>query len=151
MPERDGVYPIVTWRPASGVAGGAAHVARKPLTRKEAHERLGHIAHSTVEALARSGAVVGFEVDLSTPIVQCEACILAKAKNKPIAKKHVDPRASAPGEHVSADLDAHTDVAWLSLQRTKKAAETRPREGVPGRRLRAAPRRQGIEARADGA
>jgi hypothetical protein len=61
------------------------------LTRTEAHERLGHMAHSTIEVLAQNGAALNFDVDLSTPITECKVCIQAKMKNTPIAKKHKDP------------------------------------------------------------
>jgi hypothetical protein len=100
--ERDGLYPLTTWRPEHAKAA-SAH-AHKTLTRKEVHERLGHIAHSTIETMVRNGSALGFEVDLSTPIVQCEVCIRAKMKGIRISKKHRDPRSKCPGKFLSGDL-----------------------------------------------
>ncbi|KAF7337422.1 Transcription factor [Mycena sanguinolenta] len=144
--ERDGVYPLTTWRPEHATAAAShAHAksARKPLTRKEAHERLGHIAHSTIETMARNGSALGFEVDLSTPIVQCEVCIRAKMKGIRISKKHRDPRSKKPGDFVSGDLwgptrvaarggykyygtflDDDSDLAYVYLQKGKTEVET---------------------------
>ncbi|KAF7350699.1 Transcription factor [Mycena sanguinolenta] len=144
--ERDGVYPLTTWRPEHATAAAShAHTksARKPLTRKEAHERLGHIAHSTIETMARNGSALGFEVDLSTPIVQCEVCIRAKMKGIRISKKHRDPRSKKPGDFVSGDLwgptrvaarggykyygtflDDNSDLAYVYLQKGKTEVET---------------------------
>jgi hypothetical protein len=70
----------------AGFRPGAAHAARRRLSRTEAHERLGHIAHSTIETLARNDSALGFEVDLSTPIVDCEVYICAKLKGLLIDK-----------------------------------------------------------------
>ncbi|KAF7334246.1 Transcription factor [Mycena sanguinolenta] len=144
--ERDGVYPLTTWRPERATAAASnAHAksVRKPLTRKEAHERLGHIAHSTIETMARNGSALGFEVDLSTPIVQCEVCIRAKMKGVRISKRHRDPRSKKPGDFVSGDLwgptrvaarggyhyygtflDDNSDLAYVYLQKGKTEAET---------------------------
>ncbi|KAF7333659.1 Transcription factor [Mycena sanguinolenta] len=144
--ERDGVYPLTTWRPERATAAAShAHAksARKPLTRKEAHERLGHIAHSTIETMARNGSALGFEVDLSTPIVQCEVCIRAKMKGVRISKRHRDPRSKKPGDFVSGDLwgptrvaarggyhyygtflDDNSDLAYVYLQKGKTEVET---------------------------
>nr|GAT42892.1 polyprotein [Mycena chlorophos] len=147
VPERDGVYPLITWRPGSRTAASAAtayaKAARKPLTRTEAHERLGHIAHSTIETMARNGSALGFEVDLSTPIVQCNTCIRAKMKGLRISKKHRDPRSKKPGDFVSADLwgptrvaarggynyygtflDDNSDISYVYLQKSKRESET---------------------------
>jgi hypothetical protein len=88
VPERDGVYPLTTWRPE---LGSTAHAACRPLTRTEAHERLRHMAHSTIETLARNGAALNFDIDLSTPIVECQACTHAKTQGLPIAQRHRDP------------------------------------------------------------
>ncbi|KAF7353842.1 Transcription factor [Mycena venus] len=140
--ERDGVYPLTTWRPESGTAAGAAHAAGKPLTRTEAHERLGHMAHTTIETLARNGAALNFDVDLSTPIVECEVCTRAKTQGVPIAQRHRDLRENGTGERTTGDLrgppsatakggykyydthlDAKTNIAWLWLQKTEDAGE----------------------------
>jgi hypothetical protein len=52
VPKCDGVYLLMTWKPEPGTAAGAALATRRPLTHTEAHEHLGHLAHSTIEVLA---------------------------------------------------------------------------------------------------
>jgi hypothetical protein len=143
IPECDGVYPLTTWRPESGSAAGTAHAVRRSLTRTEAHERLGHMAHSTIEMLARNGAALNFDIDLSTPIVECQACTRAKTHGLPIAQRHRDPQEKGVGERTMRDLwglpsatvkgrykyynmhlDAKTNIAWLRLQKTNEAGES---------------------------
>lgn len=136
------VYPLMTWRPGHSVGPSAAASAHRPLTRMEAHVRLGHLAHSTIEAMVKNSAALHFDVDLTTPITECASCIRAKMRSSPIAKQRTDPHGKALGDRISADtwgpaptearggfkyytafLDSHTDVAWLGLQRTKRAEE----------------------------
>ncbi|KAF7377884.1 Transcription factor [Mycena sanguinolenta] len=137
---------------ADHLAPGARHGGHHMRTRspranpshgREAHERLGHIAHSTIETMARNGSALGFEVDLSTPIAQCEVCIRAKMKGIRISKKHRDPRSKKPGDFVSGDLwgptrvaarggykyygtflDDDSDLAYVYLQKGKTEVET---------------------------
>ncbi|KAF7324328.1 Transcription factor [Mycena sanguinolenta] len=120
--ERDGVYPLTTWRPERATAAASnAHAksVRKPLTRKEAHERLGHIAHSTIETMARNGSALGFEVDLSTPIVQCEETSSPEISGD----RHESPHAG--GYHYYGTfLDDNSDLAYVYLQKGKTEAET---------------------------
>jgi hypothetical protein len=54
----------------------------------EAYERLGHMAHGTIETLAHNGAALNFDIDLSTPIVECQVCTCAKTQGLPIAQRH---------------------------------------------------------------
>ncbi|KAJ7631474.1 hypothetical protein B0H17DRAFT_1150313 [Mycena rosella] len=104
IPERNGMYPLTTWKPEPGTAAGAAHAARRPLTRTEAHERLGHLAPSTIEMLARDGTALNFNVDLSTPIVE----LTAKGGYK----------------QYSTFFDDNTNIGFLYLQKTKEEKET---------------------------
>ena len=139
--EQQGVYPITTWTPSHGTAKGATH--RKPMTRMEAHARLGHLSHATVEAIVKHDSATGFDVDLSTPIEECQHCIRAKTNTNRIAKERIEPLGKALGDHVSADLwgpartasrrghryygtylDNHTGLLWLVLQKTKTSEET---------------------------
>ena len=140
--EQQGVYPLTTWKPTKHAAG-ATHVMQKPLTRMEAHERLCHIAHSTVEIVVKNNSIEGFDVDLMTPIMECQVCIHAKMKNLPTLMHREEPLGKVLGEHISTDLwgpapsqakgrykyfsthlDAATDIAWISLQKSKESAET---------------------------
>ena len=70
----------------------------------EAHIVLGHISPEKVKSAVRDNYFTGFDVDLSTPITDCEVCLTAKAKRSPIAKHHKDPRAEKPGEFIHADV-----------------------------------------------
>jgi hypothetical protein len=101
------------------------------------------MAHSTIETLARNGAALNFDVDLSTPIVECEVCTRAKTQGVPIAQRHRDLREKGAGERTTGDLrgppsatakggykyydthlDAKTNIAWLWLQKTEDAGES---------------------------
>ncbi|KAF7368162.1 Transcription factor [Mycena venus] len=117
--ERDGVYPLTTWKPQPGTAAGAAHAARRPLTRTEAHERLGHLAHSTIEALARNGAALNFDVDLSTPIVECPGDFVSGDLWGPASVT-----AKGGYRYYGTFLDDNTDIARLYLQKSKEEKET---------------------------
>jgi hypothetical protein len=126
------IYPLTTWRPELGSAAGTAHATRRLLTRTEAHKRLGHMVHSTIETLTCNGATLNFDINLSTLIVECQACTCVKTQGLPIAQRHRDPREKGVGERTMGDLwglpsatakggykyydthlDAKTNVAWL--------------------------------------
>jgi hypothetical protein len=141
--ECDGVYPLTTWRPESGTTAGTKHTVGKLLTCTEAHERLKHMAHGTIKTLGCNGTALNFDIDLSTPIVECQACTHAKTQGLPIAQWHRGPREKAVGERVMGDLwgppsataksrykyydthlDAEMNITWLWLQKTKEAGES---------------------------
>lgn len=107
----------------------------------EAHSVLGHIAPEAVKKLIRDGLVTGIDVDINTEITPCDICTKGKATRKPIAKAHVDPRSSRPGELIHTDLwgaarveakggkkyyvsftDDYTRMTHLALMRTKDEA-----------------------------
>jgi hypothetical protein len=104
------------------------------------------MVHSTIEALVHNGATLNFDIDLFTPIVECQACTRAKTHGLPIAQRHRDPREKGVGERTMGDLwgppsatvkggykdydmrlDAKTNITWLWLQKTNEAGES-PRQ-----------------------
>ena len=84
--ERNGVYPLTTWRPVSGIG---ASTAKQPITLHEAHCRLGHISYDVIRHLVKTERVTGFDVDLSTPENDCEMCIKAKSTRTAVPNKGV--------------------------------------------------------------
>jgi hypothetical protein len=103
------------------------------------HSRLGHPGNTYVEALARSDAVRGMHLDLSTLPPVCEPCIQGKQKHTPVPKRREGGRSDAFLRLVFVDLagsptrvatpnghhyrltivDDHSDFNWSRLARAK--------------------------------
>jgi GAG-pre-integrase domain len=95
------VYPLETWRPSSAAS---AQRGRKVLTIMEAHRRLGHIAPEAVKHAVSEGFLAGFDVDLSSSIEDCAACLKGKFERTAIAKKRKLPRSRKSGDLVHSDV-----------------------------------------------
>jgi hypothetical protein len=109
VPVKDNVYPIATWRPSLAKSA----TAPKRLTLMEAHFVLGHISPEAIKRLVREDMVSGIEIDIDTPVEECQKCIEAKMKRTNIAKSHPDPRSSKAGEYIHSDI-------WGPAQTTAK-------------------------------
>jgi hypothetical protein len=75
VPEKNGLYPLTTWKPASAKSSGTS---KTPLTMQEAHLRLNHIPFSTICHLVKHEMVSGLRNNLNTPEKECKTCIEAK-------------------------------------------------------------------------
>jgi transposase InsO family protein len=106
------------------------------------HGRLGHPAADAVERLARTNAVTGMHVDLSTRPPVCQPCIRGKQKQSAMPKHREGEKSAAYLDLVFVDLtgspertatpnkehysmsikDDHTSWVWTFLLKTKKQA-----------------------------
>ena len=68
------------------------------------HRRLGHCNSGTIVNMARKGAVEGINIDLSSSLAKCNACILGKQTRTPVPKVREGEHASRPFERVFVDL-----------------------------------------------
>jgi hypothetical protein len=83
------------------------------------HRRMGHLAKSGLEKLARGDLVEGFIIDESSPpFSQCEACVKAKMTTKPYPQEAKDRRED-PGELTHSDIWGPARVE--SLKKSKYA------------------------------
>jgi len=95
--EEHNVYPLTTWNPAS------ARSAMDVLTLTEAHNNFGHASAQTIKTAAKDGLFGGVMVNVDSPINDCEACVLGRARRKQITKTHLGSRTNAIGDLVYAD------------------------------------------------
>src|ERR1700761_9009714 len=105
--EIDQLYPVRTWKPSKSAN---STIRKSKLTIMEAHELLAHIAPKTIVKAVKDEIFTGINIDINSPILECEVCLRAKAKRKDIAKVHIDPRTIDPG-HVHADCWGPTKPA----------------------------------------
>jgi hypothetical protein len=54
--------------------------------------------------LAHDGTALNFNIDLSTPIVECQVCTRTKIQGLPIAQRHQTLREKGEREHTTGDL-----------------------------------------------
>jgi hypothetical protein len=97
--ERDQLYPLQTWKPSKSANSA---IQKDKLTIMEVHELLAHISPSSIIKAVKDGIFTGLDIDINSPVLECETCLQVKAKHKEIAKVHIDPRTIEPG-HVHAD------------------------------------------------
>jgi hypothetical protein len=79
-----------------------AAAAAKKISMRDAHRLLGHISYQAVRHAIKTGAVVGIDVDLSSPEDFCEACAQAKPHRKPFPTE-AENRAKEFGERLIGD------------------------------------------------
>jgi transposase InsO family protein len=78
-----------------------AHVAK--LTINELHRALGHVAQGTVQYAVKQGLIEGVELDSTSTLKFCEACMKEKAMHQPFLEETAN-RAHTYGELVHTDL-----------------------------------------------
>ena len=67
------------------------------------HRRYGHIGNSSLEVIARKQLVEGFDVDMTTALTSCDACIQAKQTVRPFPQK-AEGRSKIPGECIFSNV-----------------------------------------------
>ena len=85
------------------VAQEYAHVAKVGMSWNDWHRRFGHISVSSLETIARKKLVEGFDVDTTTQLTSCDACIQAKQTVSPFPKE-AEGRSKIPGERIFSDV-----------------------------------------------
>ena len=83
------------------------------LTISEAHQKLGHIAHSAIKYTVTKGHITGIWLDPESKPKFCEVCAKAKAAWQPFPKES-KTRATKYREHVHWDLWGLASVRSLS-------------------------------------
>jgi transposase InsO family protein len=94
--------PLV-YHSCSAPPNTALHAARTPDI-ETWHRRLGHCSTHTVVDMAKSSAVQGMPVDISSLPPKCDHCILGKQTRASVPKVREGVRAVRPLEHVFLDL-----------------------------------------------
>ena len=106
-----------------------------------AHQRMGHVAPSTLKKMVAENAVTGLEVGKADEMQKCEACMLGKivrqpfpdASSTPIAAKlglvHADmwgpvrvPTLGGKARYVLSLVDQATDMVWAYPLQDKESA-----------------------------
>jgi hypothetical protein len=83
------------YRVDHGEAASSAS-ARKQLTLKQLHCRMGHISPEAVRKLVKEGRVNGVDLEEGGDFGSCDSCEYAKTTRKPIKKERSAPRAATP-------------------------------------------------------
>ena len=79
----------------------------------ELHQCMGHIAPKAAQKLVEAGLVTGLALDLNLWEEHCEACLYARATQKPVPKVRVSPQAKQYGDEIHTDIGGPTRVATL--------------------------------------
>jgi transposase InsO family protein len=96
---------------ASDATGAAMLTALDPVTL--AHQRLGHVAPSTIEKMVKAEAITGLDLGgKASEMPKCEVCMLGKAVRQPFPEAS-STRIEAKLDLVSADLWGPTRVATV--------------------------------------
>src|SRR5260370_9313894 len=77
------------------------------------HKRFGHVSYNRLRRLHLKGLVTGFEVDVTTPTLDCIACTEAKQSRKPYAKQ-TETRSQNKGELTHMDLWGKYDILSIA-------------------------------------
>ena len=104
LPRHDGLYRLVASTsntPDSGM--DYASVASVKMTISEAHQKLGHLAHTAIKYAMKSGQILGVELDPESKPEFCETCAKEKSAKQPFPKES-QTRAEEYGERVHWDL-----------------------------------------------
>jgi hypothetical protein len=79
----------------------SAHVAK--LTINKLHHALGHVVQGTIKYMVKQGLIEGIELDSTSTLESCEACMKAKAMRQPFLEEMANC-ACTYGELVHMDL-----------------------------------------------
>jgi len=101
IPVNKGLYCV---KGPKGLFAGISNDT-EPLTMREIHARLGHMAPDTIAKMIRDGTITGIKLDPSDASMDsCDSCEYAKATRKPIGKVRDPPRRENFGDEVHTDL-----------------------------------------------
>ena len=111
IPKRGGLYRNYTPRPQRAEH---ASKAKELVTINELHRQLGHIGHGHIRQLLKRGLVTGIELDEGSEFTFCESCEWGKKHRKPIQKQREEPKATAVGGEIHADLWGKAPVMTIN-------------------------------------
>ena len=100
VPQPTAVTPKSTYK---SISHSTFNATEPTPTREIWHRRFGHLGNSSIQLLHDKGMVNGLNIDLSSPIFDCEACVQAKQHVTPFPKASVEIR-TKPGEITHMDL-----------------------------------------------
>ena len=101
IPRSDGLYKITVQTNKNTIE--IANTTSTKMSISDAHQKLGHIAHSAIQHAISKGFITGIEIDSKSKPNFCEACAKAKSACQPFPKES-KTRAEHFSEHVHWDL-----------------------------------------------
>ena len=110
IPHSDGLYKIMAQTDKNTIE--MANTTSTKMSISDAHQKLGHIAHSAIQHAISKGLITGIEIDSKSKPDFCEACAKAKLVCQPFPKES-KTRAEHFGERVHWDLWGPASVKSL--------------------------------------